>query len=971
MWTDGSPHAAPSLEYTGLRYVYSFGRQHNFENFQHFGTTEINPLHAHFESKHKGSNCTTLVLLNLKRSEIFLCNCKQKINYHVVCSVEVSETFLAANYYYPANETGCHIFAVKRNQECYHIKWNNGENCGDFCSNRQMKHFLFVSFKQLDFITEAVSISPFLLIYAISSDVENILHYNQKRATYVQHTAHEKYAKGFQVCNSPIIKTPKEGNMFQCKNGTFISMPYYCDQVTDCLDSSDEANCFLDQNKQISSHLLVKRQKARHINKCISMFYKDIMNSSVRCSKFLNDLVQTTVSYKVTNRTYFQCNDSSKIPYSQVDDLHFDCSKGDDEFLLQNLMRFGIKAKCTKNGQIPCRLHHSICYEVHQVCVYQLGETNHLVPCRDGNHLETCTKFECNMMLKCDQYYCIPWEYVCDNKWDCPRGTDEGIVCDKIQSTCKNMYKCKNTSNTCIHVGNTCDDNFNCPLKDDEYLCELKHITCPNDCSCLLFALVCDGANFTSLPGRYPQIFVAFRNVTIQLTQIVEHFHDFSNLEFIDTDLTDICQLQVYSQIYRMVITHNIIGVVNERCLSDPMGLVILVLSHNHIFALERKALINLVNLRQLDLSFNNLTSFSSTSIVGTEVLEILSLQENKITSIYLNNLVIRDLQVTSFHLCCFYRDLQKCTTIKTTAWYDSCEFFMTTSVKIMTMILGCSIICLNFISVVLLLHEEKISEQYIILARSVFLSEALWGVYLVTMWIDAVSYGQAVSQKVHQSSPVCHALVYLSFTFFIIDPAAAALLAFGRFRLTKNPMETKFKQTVFCKRCVAAMYSSSIFLTCACGLVFELTMKQFSSILCLPFVDPSNTQLSRTAATIFSSSFQLCVSICVTACHYQVVKNVKESNVATQSPKANTTGQKSLRTKLICITTHNVVYWLALSTMFTTTKFLNKYSLFAFTWVVFTVVSFNPILNPGVNLLTAAKPAFSFCKKNLLYKNM
>ncbi len=963
MWTDGSPYAAPSLEYTGLRYYYSLGRHINIDDALHFGTTEINPVEAYFQSQQKGSNCTTLVLLNLKRTEILVCNCNQKINYHTVCLTDVPGK-LPAGSSYSNNETGCHIHAVKRKEKCYNIGWNHGETPLTFCSAKQMKDCLLVELKQLDFIIEVTLISPLLFLSTVSSASENVLHFNHKRATYVHYNRKKADLQGFQVCKSDKIEYPATGNMFECQNGIFISILQHCDEVKDCLDSSDEDNCFLDQEKQISFHILSKKQKAAYFDVCFSILYTANLNLSVNCSNFQNDFVQKSVAHYVSNKT-FQCNDSSRIPHSQLDDSYFDCSTGEDEANLQLMLRLGIKAHCPFYEQIPCRMNHMACYKVHQVCVYKLSKTNHLVPCRDGNNLETCTKFECNMMFKCVNYYCIPWEYVCDNKWDCPRGTDEANLCGNVENRCERMYKCKNTSETCIHVGNTCDGNFNCPLQDDEYICELKDATCPQSCSCLLFALVCDNASFVHFLNRYPHLFVAFRKVPLQLIQIVKHFQNILNLEFVETKLTDICQLQAYSKIKRIIVTHNALGFIKQKCFPDLTELAVLVLSSNHILELRHNALLNLVNLRHLDLSVNNMTSFSSLSLVGTKFLEILCLQQNRITSIDLDDLSVRIMQVNSFHLCCFCKEIQQCKTTRTVTWYDSCENLLTKNLQITTMVLGCCTICLNIISVLLLPHQETISQQYIILARTVFLAEVLWGVYLVIIWIEAVSYRQSVSQKFAQSSTVCQALVYLSFIYFILDPAAVALLAFGRFRLTKKPMDTKFKQTVFCNRCAGALYSFSILLTCFCVFIFEIPLKQFSSIFCLPFIDPSNTQVLITAVTLFSSSYQLSVSICVAVCHYLVVKYVKESCVATKSSQLDTSKQNTLRTKLICMTTQDLAYWFALSVMFTTTKFLNKFSLFAFAWVVVSVVSFNPTLNPALYLLQTIRASLLFCKKH------
>ena len=51
---------------------------------------------------------------------------------------------------------------------------------------------------------------------------------------------------------------------------------------------------------------------------------------------------------------------------------------------------------------------------------------------------------ECNLNFKCQRYYCIPWSYLCDGKWDCPDGQDESSeeFCGENR-ICNNMFHCR------------------------------------------------------------------------------------------------------------------------------------------------------------------------------------------------------------------------------------------------------------------------------------------------------------------------------------------------------------------------------------------------------------------------------------------------------------------------------------------------------------------------------------------------
>ena len=45
----------------------------------------------------------------------------------------------------------------------------------------------------------------------------------------------------------------------------------------------------------------------------------------------------------------------------------------------------------------------------------------------------------------------------------------------------------------CVHLHSVCDGIEDCPLNDDETLCQLKEHICPIQCTCLNLAIVCNG----------------------------------------------------------------------------------------------------------------------------------------------------------------------------------------------------------------------------------------------------------------------------------------------------------------------------------------------------------------------------------------------------------------------------------------------------------------------------------------------
>ena len=201
-----------------------------------------------------------------------------------------------------------------------------------------------------------------------------------------------------------------------------------------------------------------------------------------------------------------------------VDSLH-----ANDERSLKSVLLNQSKYFCQDEGKLPCRQNHNNCYSIGEICIYRLNEQNNLIPCRTGNHLENCRYFECNGKYKCPGYYCLPWIYVNNGIWDCPKGYDEHVY---LSNNCSLLFKCK-MSSVCLVLIDLCDGFSDCPMKDGELLCDLSDIQCPKHCQCLFYAVQCHSLflldYLRSLPflsvqlsqsnvNGLPKIFVIFRD---------------------------------------------------------------------------------------------------------------------------------------------------------------------------------------------------------------------------------------------------------------------------------------------------------------------------------------------------------------------------------------------------------------------------------------------------------------------------
>ncbi len=296
------------------------------------------------------------------------------------------------------------------------------------------------------------------------------------------------------------------------------------------------------------------------------------------------------------------------------------------------------------------------------------------MPCRNGDHVHNCTNFECNMMFKCPQFYCIPWSYVCDHKWDCPAGFDEDHVHNCKDRLCADMFKCRGT-NTCIHLGNVCDGQTDCLFGDDEYYCSLQNVQCLSNCQCLLFSLRCSKGIFNPL-NKMPFLVVWIEAVSFPGKLVCLEFQDVIVLTITDTNLAYLCELICeMNSVTKLDAGSNLITVIKSRCFQSTCELKFINLAENKISSLESETFHNLSDLLILNLTGNSLTLLESHIFFQITRIKVFSINSNELTCVekdLFQETELQYLQTDYYPLHCV-SSVQAAGTVKL-PWYLSCS---------------------------------------------------------------------------------------------------------------------------------------------------------------------------------------------------------------------------------------------------------------------------------------------------------
>ncbi len=376
------------------------------------------------------------------------------------------------------------------------------------------------------------------------------------------------------------------GNLHKCSHELYISGISIDNGVVDCpSDSSDES----DYND-------FRSRKGG----CSPLYQKSNQSES---GQTCNHYMGITNSKPGQVMEKFTCKSGKEIDTQLVNDLISDCgTDAEDEQVYKTILLFGAQHKCDNTTHIPCITGHNRCYNSDDICVYKLDESMKLIPCRNGGHMQECQNFTCNAKYKCPNSYCLSFISLCDGMWDCLNGEDEmaSHQCSSDRK-CAGMFLCKN-SKICVHLRDICDNEINCPRKDDEFLCILHEVACPIFCSCLYFAVSCENVlQCTDLFFTSPYLSIHMNNMTIANVHFLDLWVKAITVILVNNTLHHFCNvISNHSSLKTLHIRHNPLCSLNTSCFHNISLLWSLDHSYNKISMIQHKAFSNLPSIHCL-----------------------------------------------------------------------------------------------------------------------------------------------------------------------------------------------------------------------------------------------------------------------------------------------------------------------------------------------------------------------------------
>ena len=207
------------------------------------------------------------------------------------------------------------------------------------------------------------------------------------------------------------------------------------------------------------------------------------------------------------------------------------------------------------------------------------------------------------------------------------------------------------------------------------------------------------------------------------------------------------------------------------------------------------------------------------------------------------------------------------------------------------------------------------------------------------------------IKEESWRSGIICLTAFTTVLSFTILTENLLILLSLSRLMVVIYPLKTRFKDTLFTVKLLVILLLFSLFLSILIALIFISTNAEITISICLPFLDPTDSQVLVKIIVWFTVITQVVTSIGIIVMHCLLLTKLKQSQKNIQKSKID--NNLPLVVQLVMITVSNILCWFPTGCVYISAMFLKTYPIDLVIWTTVIGLPINSIINPFIFIVT------------------